>query len=173
MINKHFLETARLKAYLPIMDFLDEYVAMFADKEFIACYGVAYDRTQVQQRSLADIEHWERHGFGMWMWRDKFSGDYVGRAGLRRMEIDGVNEIELGYAIKKEYWGQGLAREMGHAAIEFGFNNLQLQDLICFTLFDNAQSLSVMKKLGFIYEKDFLYANLPHKLHRLKAAKKT
>jgi ribosomal-protein-alanine N-acetyltransferase len=169
MTKEYFLETARLKACLPKMDFLDDYVAMFADKEFIACYGVAYDREQVQQRSLADIEHWEKYGFGMWMWCDKVSGNYVGRAGLKRIEIAGVDEVELGYAIKKEYWGQGLAKEMARAAIEYGFNNLQLRDLVCFTLASNVQSLSVMKKLGFIYEKDFIYANLPHKLHRLKA----
>ena len=168
MNNKHFLETARLKAYLPQIDLLDEYFVMLSDEDFIACYGVAYDRKQAQQRLLADIEHWEKHGFGPWMWCDKVSGNYVGRGGLRCLKIADIDEVELGYAVKQEYWGCGLAREIGLAAIEIGFENLQLQNLVCFTLIDNFRSLSVMKKLGFIYEKDFLYANLPHKLHRLQ-----
>ena len=57
---------------------------------------------------------------------------------------------------------------MGLASIEYAFNQLNLESIICFTAHNNHQSLRVMEKVGFTYEKDFVHADIIHKLYRLK-----
>lgn len=172
MINKEktypVLETSRLKAYKPSLDFLAEYAAMLADKEFISCYGVYFDHEKAHQCLQNDIEHFAKYNFGAWIWCDKANGEYIGRGGLKNFILEEKNEIELSYAIKKEYWHQGIATEIAKASIEFGLDNLGLKQIICFTLPENKQSQKVMEKLEFRYEKDFLHANLLHKLYRFR-----
>lgn len=163
------VETKRLIGSIPCLNDLDEYRAMMQNKQFIDCYGVAFNQEEIYERLMSDINHWEQHGFGMWLWRDNENKEFVGRAGLKYFQLNNKNEIELGYAIRPEYWGKGIAVEMSLMAIELAFNNLFLAELICFTRVQNYQSLRVMQKLGFGYEKDFVYLDIPHKLHRLKA----
>ncbi|WP_218813580.1 GNAT family N-acetyltransferase [Rickettsiella endosymbiont of Dermanyssus gallinae] len=161
------VETKRLLGLIPSLNDLDDYYCMMQNKQFVDCYGVAFNKEELYKRVISDINHWQQYGFGMWLWRDKENKDFVGRAGLKYFLLDNKNEVELGYAIRPEYWGKSIAVEMSLMAIELAFNRLSLPELICFTSFQNYQSLRVMQKLGFGYEKDFVYLDIPHKLHRL------
>ena len=57
--------------------------------------------------------HWERHGFGYWMWRDKATGRAVGRGGLHHTHVGGRDEVEIGWAVLADRWGEGFATEIG------------------------------------------------------------
>ena len=63
-------------------------------------------------------------------------------------------------------WNQGLATELGAASLEVAFGPLGLVDVVSFTLPHNQASRRVMEKLGFAFERDTLYAGLPHVLYR-------
>ena len=56
------------------------------------------------------IEHWERHGFGMWLLRDRESGEFVGRGGLQWTTVEGEPVIEAGWALIPAWWGAALPR---------------------------------------------------------------
>lgn len=159
-------ETARLIGYLPDLEFLDDYATMLGNKDFIACYGVHFDREKAKERILADLEKWQKFGFGAWYLFDKESGEFVGRGGLNICEVEGQEAVEVAYAIQTKFWGKGIAKEIALFAIEFA-KSLKIKNLVCFTLPTNKQSLSVMQKCGFVFEKDFIYRDRPHKLHRM------
>ena len=93
---------------------------------------------------------------------------FVGRGGLRRVVIDGKDEVEVGYGLMPEFWGQGLATELAVASVRVGFEVLKLPDVVSFTLPTNKKSRRVMEKAGFQYEKDVVWADLPHVLYRLR-----
>jgi RimJ/RimL family protein N-acetyltransferase len=114
----------------------------------------------------AKVDHWDRHGFGMWLLRDRDSGEMVGRGGLQYTYTAGLNDVEAGWAIIPERWGQGLATELAHACVDTAFDQLGLLELVAFTLPDNAASRRVMEKAGFTYERDIVHAGLPHVLYR-------
>jgi ribosomal-protein-alanine N-acetyltransferase len=59
---------------------------------------------------------------------------------------------ELGYAIGRAWWGQGLATEAARAAIRYGFDELDLQRIEAHCLVDNLASERVMQKCGMTYE---------------------
>ena len=116
---------------------------------------------------LADgAEHWERHGFGLWLLRDRVSGEMVGRGGLQYTDVDGASETEVAWAIVPERWGQGLATELAHASVEVAFGALELDELVAMTLPENLASRRVMEKAGFGLECETLHAGLPHVLYR-------
>jgi RimJ/RimL family protein N-acetyltransferase len=114
----------------------------------------------------AKVDHWERHGFGMWILRDRDSGEMVGRGGLQYTYTAGLNDVEAGWAIVPERWGQGLATELARACVEVGFEQLDLFEIVAFTLPDNLASRRVMEKAGFAYDRDIVHAGLPHVLYR-------
>ena len=113
----------------------------------------------------AKTDHWDRHGFGLWLLRDRETGETVGRGGLQYTHTAGLHDIEAGWAIAPERWGQGLATELAHACVEVGFEQLGLRQIVAFTLPDNVASRRVMEKTGFEYELDIVHAGLPHVLY--------
>jgi ribosomal-protein-alanine N-acetyltransferase len=119
------------------------------------------------------VEHWDRRGFGLWLLRDAVSGRLVGRGGLLSQTILGRDEVEAGWAIVPERWGEGLATELALASITVAWDRLGLDELISFTIVDNVASRRVMEKAGFAYERDFEHVGHPHALYRLRRAWRT
>jgi RimJ/RimL family protein N-acetyltransferase len=111
---------------------------------------------------------WERDGFGWWVARHRPDGRFVGRGGLRRIQIGGREEVELGYGLVADFWGRGLATELARASVRVGFEVMGLPDLVSFTLPTNHKSRRVMEKVGFRYERDGEHAGLPHVFYRLR-----
>jgi [ribosomal protein S5]-alanine N-acetyltransferase len=114
----------------------------------------------------AKVEHWDRHGFGMWLLRDRQTGEMVGRGGLQHTYTAGLHDVEVGWAVVPERWGQGLATELARASVEVGFEQLDLLQIIAFALPTNIASRRVMEKAGFEFERDVIHAGLPHVLYR-------
>jgi Acetyltransferase (GNAT) domain len=117
----------------------------------------------------AKVMHWDRYGFGQWLLRERITGAMVGRGGLQLTFVAGCNEVEVGWAIIPERWGQGLATELAVAAVEVAFDDLGVGELVAFTLPDNIASRRVMEKAGFTYERAIVHFGLPHVLYRRTA----
>src|SRR5262249_25029118 len=112
------------------------------------------------------IEHWDRHGFGLWLLRDRATGEMVGRGGLQYTFVGGHSEVEVGWAIVPERWGQGLATELAVLSVQVACHDLGLSEIVAFTQPGNVASRRVMEKAGFLYERDLIHAGLPHVLYR-------
>ncbi len=111
-------------------------------------------------------EHWERHGFGLWLLRDRAGGAMVGRGGLQYTDVLGDLSVEVAWAIVPERWGRGLATEMAHAAVALAFAELGIDELIAITLPDNRASRRVMEKAGLRLDGEITHAGLTHVLYR-------
>ncbi len=118
-----------------------------------------------------NLDHWQQHDYGLWVFTAKADGQFVGRGGLRHVRVAGNNELELAYALEAAFWGQGLATEMARVILDVGSKFFSRSSIVCFTLTSNRASQRVMEKLGFRYERDFVHGNQPHVLYRLDIAK--
>jgi len=161
-------ETRRLSAERLRMSHFDDVQRMHSDPTVMATLGGLRDETQTRGLLSANEEHWERHGYGLWAFRESGARVFAGRGGLRHLEIGGGSEIEVAYALLADFWNRGLATEMAVAIVRLAFEELQIDELVCFTLPSNHASRRVMQKAGFRYERDVVHAGLPHVLHRLK-----
>lgn len=158
--------TSRLAADRLRAEHLADLLALHADPRMMATLGGVRTEAQTRAWLAANLDHWERHGFGLWLLRDR-TGRLAGRAGLRRVAIEGAQETEIAYALLPEFWGRGLATEIAQALRDIGFARLGLPTLVAFTLPDNLASRRVMEKLGLRFERAFEYGGLPHVLYRI------
>jgi [ribosomal protein S5]-alanine N-acetyltransferase len=117
----------------------------------------------------AKTYHWDRHGFGLWLLRDRETGVAVGRGGLQYTYTAGLHDVEAAWAIVPGRWGRGLATELAFACVEVGFEQLGLRQIVAFTLPDNLASRRVMEKAGFVYERDIVHVGLAHVLYVRRA----
>jgi RimJ/RimL family protein N-acetyltransferase len=151
------LTTPRMRAERLGPEHLAVVAPLFADPRVGATMGGVRTEEQVAA-ALAEMEAaWERDGFGYWMFFETATGDPIARGGLSRTEFDGSPEVEVGWTVVPERWGEGFATELGAAAIEVAFADLGLPDVVSFTLPENLASQRVMEKLGFVYEKTAPY----------------
>jgi RimJ/RimL family protein N-acetyltransferase/GrpB-like predicted nucleotidyltransferase (UPF0157 family) len=162
------LETARLVLTRPTEADWPEVTAMHSDPRVMATLGGLRSAEELQAGNLRLLAFWQNDGFGWWIVRHRPDGRFVGRGGLRRLNVNGRDEIELGYGLATEFWGQGLATELAAASVKAGFEALEVPDLVCFTLTTNLRSQRVMQKLGFRFERHGEYANMPHVFYRLR-----
>jgi len=109
---------------------------------------------------------WGRYGFGLWLLRDRMSGEFVGRGGMQHTSATGHDEVEIAYAIRSERWNEGFATEIALACAGLAFGVIGLEAVIAFTLPHNRPSRRVMEKAGMSYQRDFVHKGLPHVLYR-------
>lgn len=139
---------------------------IFADPRVGATMGGVWTADQVAEQLGSAAAAWERDGFGYWMFYEAATGEPVARGGLGPALFDGRPEVEVGWAVVPERWGEGLATELGAAALEVA-SDVGLDDIVAFTLPHNAASRRVMEKLGFGYEKTAPYKTYgDHVLYR-------
>lgn len=99
---------------------------------------------------------------GFWaahLWDD---GNFIGWFHLRPGTVFPA-EMEVGYRLKRNIWGRGLATEGARALLEKAFNEWGYEKVYAHTMADNLASRRVMEKAGLKFECDFQYeANMPH-----------
>jgi ribosomal-protein-alanine N-acetyltransferase len=160
--------TNRLIAERLRVEDLDELCRMHHDPSVMATLGGLRSDEQTRQFLCDNLRHWDRHGYGLWMFRAQADGRFVGRGGLRHVHVGGHDEVEFAYALMAAFWGNGLATEMAKAIVTVAFEHLGMTDIVAFTLATNQASRRVMEKVGCQYELDIVHAGLPHVLYRIK-----
>ena len=138
---------------------------ILGDPRVGATLGGVQDEAWTRMHVASVQEAWARDGVNWWAALDRTTGEMVGRGGLSRKPIDGKVQVEAGWTIAPERWGQGLATELGAAAIEAARGH-GIEELVSITLPHNAASRRVMEKLGFAYDRDIDYWGWEHVLYR-------
>lgn len=102
-------------------------------------------------------EHDREHGWGQWAMVRKDDGAFVGRCGLVMQHVDGVDEVEVGYALGREFWGRGYAGEAAVACRDWAFRNLGVPRVISLIAPLNARSQAVARRNGMSIWKDAVH----------------
>ena len=148
----------------------DELAALHADMRVMATMGgqtadAAGSRAWIER----NLRHGEKDGLGIFVFRERATGRFVGRGAIRRIEIGGATEVEVGYALAFEAWGQGYATEMAEALAGHAESHGHCP-LIAYTEPTNAASRQVLEKVGFHYERDAVHHGRDQVLYRRNAA---
>jgi RimJ/RimL family protein N-acetyltransferase len=163
------LLTERLRLVRPTSADFDALFNMHNDPRMRATLGPPRTADEGRQYMNRHLDHWDRHGWGWWIARDRSTNAFLGRGGLRQMTVNGRDEVELGYGFIPEAWGRGFATELARETVRIAFDVLHLPSLISMTLPTNGASRRVLEKVGFVFERDGYWADLPHVFFRLMA----
>ncbi len=161
------LETSRLI----LREFSDEDVDALAlvlsDRETMRFYPAPYDRRGVQEWIARNRRRYAENGHGLWGMILKETGDLIGDCGLAVQSVDGRNEVEIGYHVRRDLWGQGLATEAARACRDFGFARLKVERLISLIRPENLPSRRVAEKNGMTVWKETIWRDLPHLVYAI------
>ena len=88
----------------------------------------------------------------------KETGELIGQGGLFYNED--LDAWEVGYNLRKDYWGQGLVPEAIQAIIDYVDKEKGIRAIVGEFAKDNKKSKRVMEKLGMTYWKDGQFSKL-------------
>ena len=138
--------------------------------------------TRSESDALVDriTKHMDDQGWGLWAVEVPGIADFIGFVGLSPADDTlGHPAVEVGWRLAALYWGHGYATEGALAALNFGFHEIALNEIVSFTSAGNIRSRRVMEKIGMVHrsEEDFDHPRIPqtsplcrHVLYRLTRA---
>lgn len=96
------------------------------------------------------VRHWDEHGFGLWVVVPRGESEPVGWTGAWYPDFvpEVRGEIEVGWALRRAYWGRGLATEAARHAIATAFEHLAPDRIISLIAPANERSAAVARRLG-------------------------
>ena len=112
-------------------------------------WGAAYQRVRGFSRDF---------GHTFWIVEDRASGDILGFCGIKRVNSPGAgaltNTHEIGWRLRPEAWGKGIAKEAAIAALDLAFGRFEAPRVIALTVPDNKASWGLMERLGMTRRAD-------------------
>lgn len=148
----------------------DAYFQINQDPKVFEFVGAPLTMEQVTDFILAMNNQSDKHGYTLWAAELKETGELMGFIGLNYTTFEShfTPAVEVGWRLGSEYWGKGYATEGAKAALEYGFKQYGLKEIVSFTVPANVRSIRVMEKIGLKRDLngDFAHPKLPpdHKL---------
>lgn len=133
------------------------FYALNADPEVLRHTGDRPFGSEAEARAfLQGYREYTTRGFGRWAVLLKESGEFIGWCGLKYNE---EAQVDLGFRFYRACWNKGYATEAARASLDYGFNVLQLGEIIARVAIANKASIRVLEKLGMAFWKE---ATSPH-----------
>lgn len=162
------LETSRLTLREFSLDDVDSLAGVLCDPETMRYYPAPLDRPGVEEWIARNRRRYAKDGHGLWAMLLRANGQLIGDCGLTMQEVDGTPEVEVGYHVRRDFWGQGLATEAARACRDYGFANLPVERLISLIRPENLRSRRVAEKNGMSVSKEVIWRNLPHMVYAIR-----
>lgn len=143
--------TERLRL-LPIgLENVTDLWLLHQDPAIAEWYAGAWTEAEAEAKARAMADSWSQRGVGKWLAYRHEGGQLVGRGGLSRTTLEGRDCLEVGWAVRQRYWGQGYATEIGMAGPRFAFDELHADEVVSYTELHNRPSRAVLERLGMQY----------------------
>ena len=119
--------------------------------------GKPTPRDEIRDETLPRfLDYYERSpGFGFWAAVEKPTGEFLGWFALHPPQSGDLDEVELGYRLRRLAWGKGYATEGSRALIHRGFTDLGVRRVVARTMAVNTASRRVMEKAGLTHARTF------------------
>ncbi len=145
------LETEQLILRPLDMKDVDAIYAMRSDSDVMQFIREPQNRAESANWVELVSSRWKKEQIGFCAMIEKSSGKFVGWCGLWQLKETG--EIEIGYAVAKEFWGKGYATEAATEFLDYAFERLAIEKIVAVARPENAASRRVMEKLKMNFVK--------------------
>lgn len=152
MMREFFMKTKRIGFSKWNDDDLDLAVQLWGDKEvtnFICADGV-FTKQDIINRLETEIHNDKLFHIQYWPIFELSAEELIGCCGIRPFNYE-THSYEIGFHLRKKYWGMGYASEAANAVIDYSFTVLKADKLYAGHHPQNEASGKLLKKLGFRY----------------------
>ena len=150
---------------------LAPFAALNADADVMEYFPAPLTRERSDALAASIETHFDDVGFGLWAVEVCERLPFIGYVGLNRVSFRAhfTPAVEIGWRLARPQWGNGYATEAARAAVNFGFTELGLTEVVSFTAVANQRSRAVMERLGMEHDPadDFDHPS-PHLDDRLR-----
>ncbi len=157
---------------------LAPFAAMNADPLVMKHFPAPLSRIESDAVAARLRQNLQEKEFGIWALEVSGIGEFAGFVGLSSPSFSAPFTpcVEIAWRLCRDYWGHGYATEAAQAVLDYGFNTLNLAEIVSFTVTANQRSRRVMERLGMVRnpDEDFQHPSLPenhplrlHVLYRL------
>ena len=117
----------------------EPFAVLNTDPAVMAYFPARLSRTQ-SDAAVDRIEaHFAKHGFGLWALEIPGAAPFAGFIGLSipLFQAHFTPCVEIGWRLDRDQWGKGYATEGARAVLKFGFEELELDEIVSFTTASN------------------------------------
>ena len=164
---KTILETQRLFLREFVADDADALAKVLSDSETMRFFPMQFDRLAVEQWISRNCRRYQINGHGLWAMDLKSTGEMIGDCGITVQDVDGEPLLEIGYHLRHDLWGHGLAAEAARACREYGFTHLRASELVALIRPENLRSCRVAERCGMQIWKETTRLVLRHHVYRI------
>jgi RimJ/RimL family protein N-acetyltransferase len=136
------------------------------DPEVMAHFPAPLTRAESDATVARLVDRWAEDGIGFGVAERKADGAFLGMVGLARVRFAAptlAGAVEVGWRLSREHWGQGYATEAARRWLDYGFEEMGVDEIVAFAVPDNLRSQAVMRRLGMNPDpaRDFEHPSLP------------
>ncbi len=164
------LESERLLTRKLTLDDIPAWTEFFNDPgtaEFIPSFGLSNSEDRAKNWIERQLGRYAENRYGHQALIDKKTGNFIGQCGLLLQEVNGTTEIEVGYHVFKEYWGQGYAPEAARLFMDYAFTNDFTDTIVSIIDTKNFKSQRVAEKNGLERGVETNWLNMNVYLYRI------
>jgi len=153
-------------------DDIEPMAAINADPLVVRHLPGPMTRAETEAMIARKRAHLAKHSFASFAVEAPGVAPFIGYVGLQRPNLDAhfMPAVEIGWRLASAYWGKGYATEAARASLRFGFEDLNLDQIVSFTVPANKPSWAVMERIGMTRDPrdDFDHPRIPegHPLRR-------
>lgn len=124
--------------------------AMGNDAEVMRYLGPPMSRADAQAAKERMNATLAQRGYCFWAIERKADGEFLGFCGVKPGPSDTpiADDMEIGWRLRRDAWGQGYAREAAEAALAWAWANTDVPAIAAITVTANANSWGLMERLG-------------------------
>lgn len=138
---------------------------VLSDPETMRYYPAPYDRAGVEQWIARNRQRCKDDGVGLWGMVLKDTGELIGDCGVTRQLVEKEYFYEIGYHLRRDHWGQGLASEAAQACRDWAFANLKTDRVISLIRPENVPSQRVAERNGMTIWKEITWRGQRHRVY--------
>lgn len=146
IMNDYRIQTKRFVLRKMTEGGQDDYYLMSCNEEvmkYVTGYALSREESDKMYQEYLE-ENANDSILGRYFIRDRVTGELVG---IAKLDLVG-EDVEIGYRIRKEHWGRGVATEVAKWLLYIGHSRLNADRVIAFVNVDNAASIRVLEKIG-------------------------
>lgn len=161
------IETKRLVLRRMTPEDAGALLAVLGDAVSMKYYPAAFTREDVDCWIERWMKSYAENGYGLYAMTLKATGEVIGDSGFARQDVEGFEEIEIGYHVLRAMQGQGYATEAARACVRYGFAKLGAKKLISLIRPENVPSRRVAEKAGMKVEKETVRKGMKHLVYSI------
>jgi len=159
------LETLRLVLRPLTPEDQTELAAVLGDAETMRWYPRPYTGAEVREWIERQMGRYPG-GNGLLGMVEKQTGKLIGDCGAVWQEVEGTAELEIGYHVNRERWGQGFATEAAREVMGYAFGKFDVPRIVSMIRPENAQSRRVAEKNGLAVDRVVFWRGYDHCIYQ-------